>query len=172
MLNYTKNQRVGLFVDGIHSHMLQRALNFKLDLMKLQGMFERQSTLAVCNFYSVADPSASAVHGLITFLGHNGWKCVTKPSMDGYRQQNIYLEMSVDILQASYEKDLDFIYIISGASGLVYVVDILESDKIPVTLLSTKKGTTGIISRELWSVCSNFTDMADHIGILERKVSA
>lgn len=172
MLNCTKNQRVGLFVDGIHSHMLQKTLNFKLDLMKLQGVFEQQSTLAVCNFYSVADQSANSVHGLITFLSHNGWRCVTKPSMDGYRQQSIYLEMSVDILQASYEKDLDFIYIISGASELVYVVDHLENDGIPVTLLSTKKGTTGIISRELWSVCSNFTDLSDHIGIIERKVPA
>jgi len=166
---YTKDERIGLFIDGANLYTALRALDIEIDYAKLLKEFSRQARLIRANYYTaiVESEDFSPLKPLIDWMSYNGYSVITKPAKQytdpqtGTRRTkgNMDVEIAVDALLAA--DWLDHMILFSGDGDFCALIAAIQKKGVRVTVVSTNKSATPVLSSELRRQADFFLDLDD-----------
>lgn len=167
-VHFDPQERLGLFIDGVHLYGASRNLGFDVDYKNLLGFFRRQARLVRASYYTALldNDEYSPLRPLVDWLGYNGYAVVTKPARE-YTDTNgrrrvrgdIAVEMAVDVLTLAPR--LDHVVVLSGDGDLRRMVEAAQQQGLRVSVLSTIRTQPAMIADELRRQVDQFIDLAD-----------
>jgi uncharacterized LabA/DUF88 family protein len=167
-VHFDPQERLGLFIDGVHLYGASRNLGFDVDYKNLLGSFRRQARLVRASYYTalLENDEYSPLRPLVDWLGYNGYAVVTKPARE-YTDANgrrrvrgdIAVEMAVDVLTLAPR--LDHIVVLAGDGDLRRMVEAAQQQGLRVSVLSTIRTQPAMIADELRRQADQFIDLAD-----------
>ena len=82
--DFSENERVALFIDGVNSHSAAQALGFDIDYQRLLSVFREKGCLVRAYYYTalVEDQEHLAIRPLIDWLDYNGYTVIAKPAKE------------------------------------------------------------------------------------------
>lgn len=177
MFGVRPQDRVAVFIDGPNLYGAARSAAFEIDFKNFNALVEGEGRLVRSYYYTpLADTEEfNAVKPLVDFLGYNGFTVVTKPlkeyvDSDGRRRikGNMNVEMAVDAL--SLADSVDQMIFFSGDGELSALIEAVQRKGVRVTVVSSKSGSTPMISDELRRQADNFIDISALADKLRRDV--
>jgi uncharacterized LabA/DUF88 family protein len=178
-MNFIKNDRTALFIDGSNLYAAARALNFDIDYKRLLAEFRSQTRIVRAFYYTalVEDQEYSPIRPLVDWLDYNGYTMVTKPTKEftdatGRRKikGNMDIEIAVDALEMA--EHLDHIVLFSGDGDFRRLVEALQRKGVRVTVVSTVKSQPPMIADELRRQADDFLELVDLQNLIGRAGSA
>ncbi|HEC14881.1 MAG TPA: NYN domain-containing protein, partial [Rhodospirillales bacterium] len=106
-MDFYKNERIGLFIDGSNLYAAARSLSFDIDYKRLLRLFSREGRLIRAFYYTalIEDQEYSPIRPLVDWLDYNGYTMVTKPTKEftdsaGRRKikGNMDIELAIDVM--------------------------------------------------------------------------
>lgn len=177
MFGVRPQDRVAVFIDGPNLYGAARSAAFEIDFKNFNALVEGEGRLVRSYYYTpLADTEEfNAVKPLVDFLGYNGFTVVTKPlkeyvDSDGRRRikGNMNVEMAVDALGLA--DSVDQMIFFSGDGELSALIEAVQRKGVRVTVVSSKSGSTPMISDELRRQADNFIDISALADKLRRDV--
>ncbi|KAI96425.1 NYN domain-containing protein [Rhodomicrobium vannielii ATCC 17100] len=178
-MQFYRNERLGLFLDGPNLFAAARTLGFMIDYGSLLRLFRNSGQLIRVNYYlPIADDFAtSPLRGVSDWLQYNGYTVITKPAKDyvdanGRRKikSGMDIELAVDAL--SLANSLDHIVLFSGLGDFCGLVSALQRKGRRVTVVSTIRTQPPIVADDLRRMADQFIDLADLAPMIGRAPAA
>lgn len=167
-VHFDPQERLGLFIDGVHLYGASRNLGFDVDYKNLLVFFRRQARLVRASYYTalLENDEYSPLRPLVDWLGYNGYCVVTKPARE-YTDANgrrrvrgdIAVEMAVDVLTLAPR--LDHAVILAGDGDLRRMMEAAQQQGLRVSVLSTIRTQPAMIADELRRQADQFIDLSD-----------
>jgi uncharacterized LabA/DUF88 family protein len=167
-VHFDPQERLGLFIDGVHLYGASRNLGFDVDYKNLLGFFRRQARLVRASYYTalLENEEYSPLRPLVDWLGYNGYCVVTKPARE-YTDANgrrrvrgdIAVEMAVDVLTLGAR--LDHVVVLAGDGDLRRMVEAAQQQGLRVSVLSTIRTQPAMVADELRRQADQFIDLSD-----------
>jgi uncharacterized LabA/DUF88 family protein len=167
-VHFDPQERLGLFIDGVHLYGASRNLGFDVDYKNLLVFFRRQARLVRASYYTalLENDEYSPLRPLVDWLGYNGYCVVTKPARE-YTDANgrrrvrgdIAVEMAVDVLTLGPR--LDHVVVLAGDGDLRRMLEAAQQQGLRVSVLSTIRTQPAMIADELRRQADQFIDLAD-----------
>jgi len=176
-VNFYKQERLALFIDGASLHGVARVLGFEIDYRKLFDLFARKTRLIRACYYTtvVENGEYSPLRPIIDWLQYNSYTVVTKPvreyidSWDQLRVKgSIHVDLAVDALDMA--EQLDHIVLVSGDGDFRRLVAAIQRRGVRVTVLSTLKSKPPVVSDELRRQADGFIEIMDLIPDIQRLI--
>ncbi|MEP3667492.1 MAG: NYN domain-containing protein [Roseibium sp.] len=165
---FYKDEKLGLFIDGLNIHSSARALGMDMDFKLLRKEFLTRGKLLRAMYYTslLEGEEYSPVRPLIDWLDYNGFSMVTKQAREytdsaGRKKikGSMTAEMVVDMLEMA--PHLDHMVLFSGDGDFCCAVDAVQKKGVRVSVVSTIKSSPPMISDELRRKADNFIDLDD-----------
>jgi uncharacterized LabA/DUF88 family protein len=162
----SRQERLGLFIDGADFLAASRSLGFSVDFKRLLPLFRRQARLTRILFYAALtedDRGECPMRPLLDWLQYNGYTTVTKTMRRGFAGQALPsgamdVELAVDAMRLG--RALDHIVLFSGRVELKSLVAALQEEGKRVTIVSTL--ATGVhVADEMRRQADQYVDLAE-----------
>lgn len=162
------NERAVVFIDGANIYATSKAIGIDIDYRALLEAFQKRSRFLRAYYYTayVEDQEFSSIRPLIDWLDYNGYTVITKPAKEftdasGRRKVkgNMDIEITVDAIDLA--EHYDHIFLFSGDGDFAALVESLQRRGKVVTVVSTLKTPTPMISDDLRRQADYFIDVAD-----------
>jgi uncharacterized LabA/DUF88 family protein len=172
---YTSD-KLAVFIDGRSLAAATKSLDMQIDFGKFRDEFARRGKMVRATYYTMIDDEAeyTGVRKVVDWLDYNGFAIKTKAlkrrtdESGGVRLSgNMKVEMVIDLAELSPR--IDHVVLVSGDADLAPAVEMLKRKGVRVSLLSTRKGDSNIVSDDLRRAADNFIDLADLRSSVERK---
>ena len=167
-MDFYKNERIGLFIDGANLHATARSLGFDIDYKQLLSIFKKEGKLIRAFYYTalVEDQKNSPIRSLVDWLDYNGYTLITKPTkeqIDSTGQRKIKGNMDVEICVDSIEicEQLDHIVLFSGDGDFRRLIENLQRRGKRVTIISTLQSNPPLAADELRRQADIFIDLEE-----------
>ena len=172
-------ERTALFIDGANLYSAAKAINFEMDYRKLLDAFRAHGRLIRANYYTALfeENDFSPIRPLVDWLDYNGFKVITKPArayMDADGRRRIKGDMDVDIAVDMLEAAAycDHVFLFSGDSDFLSVVDALQRKGVRVSIISTIRSQPPMMGDDLRRQADHFLDLADLGALIGREPRA
>ncbi len=178
-MQFSQNERVGVFIDGANLYATARALGFDIDYKRLLELFTSGCRLIRAFYYTalVEDQEYSPIRPLVDWLDYNGYTMVTKPTKEftdasGRRKVkgNMDIELAIDMMEMA--EHLDHIVLFSGDGDFRRLVEAIQRKGVRVTIISTVRSQPSMVADELRRQADRFIDLSDLQGDIERELPA
>lgn len=171
-LSVTREERIGLFVDGIGLHHAADVLQLRVDFKRLLALFRQRGRLVRAHYYTVSlqDAGPNPQKPLLDWLTFNGFTVVTRKAMDSDESANalaLAVNISVDAMQLA--ANLDRIVLVSQCRELQRLIEVLKIMGRNVSVVSTLRHH--MVADELRRQADEFLDLEDLRPILSADVS-
>ena len=172
---FYKDERLVLFIDGVNLYSAAKALEFGIDYKLLRQEFMRRGRLLRAFYYTALfeNDEFTSMRPLVDWLQYNGFTTVTKPMKEytdsmGRRKVkgNMHIELAVDAMEIAPR--VDHIVLFSGDGDFVPLVASLQRLGVRVSVVSTFRSSSPLISDELRRQADNFIDLKDLEDVLGR----
>ena len=172
---FYKDERLALFIDGVNLFSAAKALEFGIDYKLLHQEFMRRGKLLRAFYYTALfeNDEYSSLRPLVDWLQYNGFTTVTKPMREytdsmGRRKVkgNMSIELVVDAIEIAPR--VDHIVLFSGDGDFVPLAANLQRQGVRVSVVSTMRSPTPMISDELRRHADNFIDLKDLHDVIGR----
>ena len=163
------SERTMLFIDGNNFHHSTKALEIAVDFSRLRTFFEGRCGLIKRIYYYTALPSPDknnqTTRHLAHWLSHNGFTVVSKDireytSGKGERVQKGNLDVEIAVNCMELIPVMDHAILFSGDSDFLSLVHTLKQKGVRVTVVSTTKTPTPVVSNELRMAADNYIDIS------------
>ena len=167
-MDFYKDERIGLFIDGANLHAAARSLGFDIDYKQLLNIFKNQGKLIRALYYTalMEDQKSSPIRSLVDWLDYNGYTMVTKPAKEytdpaGNRKikGNMDIEISVDAIEMC--EQMDHIVLFSGDGDFRRLVEAVQRRGTRVTVISTVRSHPPMAADELRRQADVFIELED-----------
>ena len=178
-MDFSSQDRVGVFIDGANLYATARALGFDIDYKRLLELFKGDCRLIRAFYYTalVEDQDYSPIRPLVDWLDYNGYTMVTKPTKEftdatGRRKVkgNMDIELAIDVMEMAVH--LDHIVLFSGDGDFRRLVEAVQRKGVRVTVVSTVRSQPSMIADELRRQADRFVDLAQLQSDIERTLPA
>jgi uncharacterized LabA/DUF88 family protein len=163
---FYKDERLALFIDGSNLYATAKALGFDMDFKQLRAEFARRGKLVRAGYYTAIreDEEFNPIRPLVDWLSYNVFDLVTKPAKEyNYSQgrRKIKGNMDVELCVHAMElaKAVDHIVLFSGDGDFRPLVESLQRQGVRVSVVSTIRSQTPMISDDLRRQADNFIDL-------------
>ncbi|MBM0743985.1 NYN domain-containing protein [Phormidium sp. CLA17] len=146
MPNYGKRGRVIVFIDGANLFYAAAQLCIEVDYAKLLHYLTAQDNLVHVFFYTGCDPDNERQHGFLRWMGHNGFRVVTKnlePCSRNGKKANLDVEIAVDMMNLS--PYCDTAVLVSGDGDFAYVVNAIAARGVRVEIVGLRSMTNSTL---------------------------
>ena len=159
-------EKTALFIDGANLYAAAKALDFDIDYKLLLKWAADQGRLVRAFYYTtlVEDQEYSPIRPLVDWLDYNGYTMVTKPSKEftdaGGRKKfkgSVDIELAVDMMEIADK--VDHIMLFSGDGDFHKLVEAVQRKGVRVTVVSTIKSASPMVSDELRRTADHFLDL-------------
>ena len=165
---FYQNERIALFIDGANLYSAAKTINVEIDYRKLLEEFRKRGRLLRAYYYTalVENDDYSPIRPLVDWLQYNGFNVITKAAReftdrDGRRRVKGDMDVEITVDMMNMAAHLDHIVLFSGDGDLRRVVQAVKDKGVRVTVVSTVKSQTPMISDELRRTADTFIDLAD-----------
>jgi uncharacterized LabA/DUF88 family protein len=168
IMKFYPNEKVAIFIDGANLYSAARALAFDIDYKKLLEFFQSRCNLVRATYYTalLEDQEYSPIRPLVDWLDYNGFSMVTKPAKEytdsmGRRKikGSVDIELAVDMMEAA--PNLDHVVLFSGDGDFRSLLEAVQRKAVRVTVISTMRSSTPMVSDELRRQADMFIDLVD-----------
>jgi uncharacterized LabA/DUF88 family protein len=157
--------RTAILIDGVSTHSAARNLDWTIDYRKLLTYVQKETSLIKAYYFSPFDVSQdeSTIISLLNWLSFNGYNTVlVEYEQDDDRRPrgnkgNIDVQFTIKALQIASK--IDHIILFTGTGRYVPLVKKLDELGVVVSVCSTMKGDTKIVSDELRKCADNFIEL-------------
>lgn len=176
MMNFYKNEKMALFIDGSNLYAAARALGFDIDYKNLLKTFASEGQLVRAFYYTalVDEQEYSPIRPLIDWLDYNGYTMVTKPTKEftdsaGRRKikGSMDIELAVDVMEMV--DTLDHVVLFSGDGDFRRLVEAVQRRGIRVSVVSTVCSQPPMVADELRRQADMFIELQDIADDIARK---
>ena len=166
--DFSENERVALFIDGVNNHSAAQALGFDIDYQRLLSLFRGKGRLVRAYYYTalLETDEYSPLRPLVDWLGYNGYAVVTKPAKEftdatGRRRVkgSVDVEMAVDVLELA--PHLDHVVLFSGDGDMRRLVEAVQRRGVRVSVVSTIRSTPPMVSDDLRRQADSFIELQE-----------
>ncbi len=174
-MDFYKDERIGLFIDGANLHAAARSLGFDIDYKQLLKIFKKEGKLIRAMYYTalVEDQKNSPIRSLVDWLDYNGFTMVTKPAKEytdptGQRKikGNMDIEISIDVIEMC--EQMDHVVLFSGDGDFRRLVEAVQRRGTRVTIISTVRSNPPLAADELRRQADVFVELEDLKKRIER----
>jgi uncharacterized LabA/DUF88 family protein len=172
---FYRDERLALFIDGSNLYAASKALSFDIDYKLLRQEFVRRGKLLRAFYYTalLENEEYSPIRPLVDWLQYNGFTMVTKPAREFTDSQgrrkikgNMDIELTVDAMETA--QHVDHIVLFSGDGDFKPLVEALQRRGVRVSVCSTIRGQSPMISDDLRRQADNFIELDDLRGTIGR----
>lgn len=172
---FYKNEGLALFIDGASLHSAARALGFEIDYRKLRDEFATRGRLIRLNYYTCINEADeyTPLRPLTDWLDYNGYSVTAKTVREytdaqGRRKLkgSIGIELATDAMQLA--PSLQHAIIFTGDGDYKPLVVALQRAGVRVTVCSTLRSDTPMVSDDLRRQADHFVDLADIRDVISR----
>ncbi|MEE9380860.1 MAG: NYN domain-containing protein [Hyphomonadaceae bacterium] len=172
---FYKDERIALFIDGANLYSAAKALSLEIDYRKLLTEFQSKGRLLRANYYTalLENEDYSPLKPLVDWLNYNGYNVVTKPAREftdreGRRRVrgNMDIELAIDMLNTA--KHVDHVVLFSGDGDFRRLVEEVKAMGVRVSVISTVKGGSPMISDDLRREADAFIDLDELSELIAR----
>jgi len=167
-MNFYKDEKIALFIDGSNLYAAARALGFDIDYKQLLKLFQEEGRLIRALYYTalLEDQEYSPIRPLVDWLDYNGYTMITKPAKEftdsaGRRKikGNMDIEIAIDALQMCDQ--LDHIVLFSGDGDFRRLLEAVQRRGTRVTVVSTVRSHPPMVADELRRQADVFIELDD-----------
>jgi len=167
-MDFSPQDRVGVFIDGANLYGTARALRFDIDYKKLLGVVGSRARLMRAYYYTALtdDQEYSPLRPLVDWLDYNGYTVVTKPlkeftDTNGRRRVkgDMDIELAVDMMELC--PVLDHAVLFSGDGDFRRLVEAVQRRGVRVSVVSSVRTQPPMIADELRRQADAFVDLAE-----------
>ena len=175
-MEFSPQERIGLFIDGSNLYAAARSLGFDIDYKRLREEFAGKGRLIRALYYTalVEDQEYSPIRPLVDWLDYNGYTLVTKPTKEftdamGRRKVkgDMDIEIAVDMMELSGA--LDHIVLFSGDGDFRRVIEAVQRKGVLVSVVSTIRSQPPMIADELRRQADNFIELQELETLIARE---
>ena len=176
--NFSENERVALFIDGVNNHSAARALGFDIDYQRLLSVFREKGCLVRAYYYTalVEDQEHLAIRPLIDWLDYNGYTVIAKPAKEftdplGRRKikGNMDIELAIDVLEMA--DHIDHVILFSGDGDFRRLVEAVQRRGVRVSVVSTIRSSPPMVADELRRQADDFIELSELAPLIARNPS-
>jgi uncharacterized LabA/DUF88 family protein len=176
--DFSENERVALFIDGVNNHSAAQALGFDIDYQRLLSLFREKGRLVRAYYYTalVEDQEYSPIRPLIDWLDYNGYTVIAKPAKEftdptGRRKikGNMDIELAIDVLEMA--EHLDHVILFSGNGDFRRLVEAVQRKGLRVSVVSTIKSSPPMVADELRRQADDFIELSELAPLIARNPS-
>jgi uncharacterized LabA/DUF88 family protein len=169
-MDFNKNERLAVFIDGANLYQASRSLGFEVDYRNLREYFTKQGILVRVYYYAAMLDSEtySPLKPLTDWLAYNSYALVTKPAKEftdatGRRRTkgNMDIEIAVDMMTMAHTHRIDHAVLFSGDGDFRRLVEEVQRQGVRVTVISSIKTVPPMIGDELRRQADHFVDLND-----------
>ena len=177
-MDFYKDERIGLFIDGANLHAAARSLGFDIDYKQLLNIFKKEGKLIRALYYTaiLEDQKNSPIRSLVNWLDYNGYTMITKPAKEyidaaGHRKVkgNMDIEISLDAIVMC--EQMDHIVLFSGDGDFRPLIEAVQRRGTRVTVISTVRSNPPLAADELRRQADVFVDLEDLKENIERSAN-
>jgi uncharacterized LabA/DUF88 family protein len=174
-MKFYSGERVAVFIDGANLYAAARSLMFDIDYKKLLGFFQNNSRFVRAFYYTALldDQDYSPLRPLVDWLDYNGYTIVTKPAKEftdsmGRRKikGSVDIELAVDMMEMA--EKIDHVVLFSGDGDFSSLVEAVQRKGVRVTIISTMRSPSPMVSDELRRQADCFVDLVDLAPLIAR----
>ena len=163
---FYKDERLAVLIDGPHFMSAASALGMDIDYKLLRAEFaKRGKLLRISHYHPVReDNELMPIRPLLDWLQYNGFDLVTKPIREftdetgvTRRKANLDVEIAVDAIMIA--EKVDHIILLAGSGDLSHLVQNLRTKGVRVTIVSTLRGPSSMVSDNLRRLADNFIEL-------------
>ena len=167
-MDFFKNERIALFIDGANLYAAARSLDFDIDYKQLLNIFKESGKLIRALYYTalIEDHDYSPIRPLVDWLDYNGYSLITKPAKgfldtEGRRKikGNMDIEIAVDAIEMCDQ--LDHIVLFSGDGDFRRLLESVQRRGARVTVVSTMLSQPAMAADELRRQADFFIELND-----------
>ena len=167
-MDFFKNERIALFIDGANLYAAARSLDFDIDYKQLLNIFKESGKLIRALYYTalIEDHDYSPIRPLVDWLDYNGYSLITKPAKgfldtEGRRKikGNMDIEIAVDAIEMCDQ--LDHIVLFSGDGDFRRLLESVQRRGTRVTVVSTMLSHPAMAADELRRQADFFIELND-----------
>lgn len=167
-MDFYKDERIALFIDGSNLYTAARALGFDIDYKQLLKVFKGDGRLIRALYYTalLEDQEYSPIRPLVDWLDYNGYTMITKPAKEftdsaGRRKikGNMDIEIAIDALEMC--EQLDHIVLFSGDGDFRRLLEAVQRRGTRVTVVSTVRSHPPMAADELRRQADIFIELDD-----------
>jgi len=174
-MQFNKDERIALFIDGANLHAATKILDFDIDYKKMLTFFHSKGQLVRALYYTALSegPEHSGIRPLIDWLSYNGYVLVSKPAKEYIDQAgksvikgNMDIEIAVDMMAMADR--LDHVVLFSGDGDFRPLVEAVQKKGCRVTAVSSSKSRPPLVGDELRRQVDQFieiTNLEQEIGV-------
>ena len=175
-MDFSPQERIGLFIDGANLYAAARSLGFDIDYKRLREEFVSKGRLIRALYYTalVEDQEYSPIRPLVDWLDYNGYTLITKPTKEftdsmGRRKVkgDMDIEIAVDMMEMA--DVLDHIVLFSGDGDFRRVIEAVQRKGVRVTVVSTIRSQPPMIADELRRQADLFVELQELEPVIARE---
>lgn len=164
---FYKDERLAVLIDGPHLMSAAGSLGMHIDYKLLRDEFAKRGRLQRISLYHPVreNNELMPIRPLLDWLQYNGFDVVTKPIREFTEENgvtrkkgNLDVEMAVDALMLSQK--VDHIVLFSGSGDLCHLVQNLRMQGVRVSIVSTLRGPSSMVSDHLRRLADNFIELS------------
>lgn len=173
-MNFYKDERLALFIDGANLYAAAKALGFDIDYKNLLKLFGSQGRLIRAFYYTALadDQEYSPVRPLIDWLDYNGYTMITKPTKEytdptGRRKIKASMDIELAVNMMEMIDSIDHVVLFSGDGDFRPLVEAVQRKGVRVSVVSTIQSQPPMVADELRRQADLFIELSDlqpHIG--------
>jgi uncharacterized LabA/DUF88 family protein len=173
---FYEDETIAVFIDGMNTHNVARALGFEIDYSRLMKYFKESSHLLRMYYYTTVNEEVEHqnIRPLLDWLSYNEYTVVTKPMKQftdsaGIKRNKNSMDIELTIDALSIASKVDHIVLMTGDSDFVPLVNELKRLGNRVTVISTIKTSPQMIAEELRRNADSFLDLNEMMKYIKRE---
>jgi uncharacterized LabA/DUF88 family protein len=180
LLNLKPNEKTVGFIDGSNLYAASRSLGFSIDYKRLLDIFNDNTSLIRMYYYTAMSDGRDddvPIRPLFDWLDYNGYTMITKATREftdhlGRRRikGNMDIELATDMLLMAILARIDHAVLFSGDGDFRRVVEVVQQQGVRVTVISTMRPPSPMISDDLRRQADRFVELFDLVPFIERVV--
>ena len=180
------DETTAVFIDGMNLYSASKALEFNLDYRKILDLFNSRGRMIRAFYYTAiveqegssssesGGPGYTPIKPLVDWLEYNGYTTRTKIAKDHIDQNgrrrikgNMDIELAIDMLEIS--EHIDHAILFSGDGDFKKLVETVQRKGVRVTIISTLRSPSPMVSDDLRRQADCFFDLIDLIPLISRQ---
>lgn len=172
---FYSQDKLAILIDGTSFWGASRANGINVDFASLKQEFARRGRLIHAYYYTAIeeDDEYSPIRRLVDWLGYNGFIIRSKPlrkstDTDGNIRYKRSVNVDIAVDAAEMADHVDHIVLFTGERDMLPLVEMLRRKGVRVSICSTRKGDTALVSDDLRRAADNFIEINDLRHIIDR----
>ncbi len=177
IFNIRPEERYVVCIDGANVYATLKLLQFDFDYKNLASLFHDIGKLLRIKYYTALNEYSdfSPLRPLVDWLEYNGYDVVSKPLKEytddnGVRKIKSELNVEICVDMIKLIPHVDHYVLFSGDGNFSYLIKHLQAEGKRVTVVSSLKSRTQMISDELRRQADFFVDMSVFSDICGRQI--